>query len=82
MSKQKVLDKLGYPDLCYGEDGFADRNPYLDNEQYKFAVMQTECVRWRYEFYKYKDSDPCWLDVCFDENGKTISVDMDFYLGG
>ncbi len=83
MEKQEVFDKLGCPDGFFDAQGNYHGISRTERESFEENHAEDCSTAWIYECYKQPDpSDPYRLKITFDDEGKSVSVELTLVPGG
>lgn len=83
MGKQEILDKLGCPDGYVDAQGNYQAIRYADQEGFIENLSTDTSKTWVYECWKRPDpADPYRLKIAFDDEAKSISVELTLVPGG
>lgn len=83
MSKQEVFDKLGCPDGCKDPDGYYHSVIFEDRETFEAGISADMSTEWYYDCYELPDpANPYRLEIAFDGEGRSESIEFDYIPGG
>ena len=83
MSKEKVFEKMGCPYSYRDDQGNFMVIDTDDRGDFEDSISAETAAIWYYDCYELPDpANPYRLTVVFDENGKTVSAEMNAVLGG
>lgn len=82
-SRQEVFDKFGCPDGCKDPDGYYRSVIFEDREGFEAGIPADLSTEWYYDCWQYPDpANPYRLEIRFDSQGKSESIEFDYVPGG